>query len=184
MIILRKQAKIDGLKRYFTGAECSRGHIAERITSTAECVVCKRSREDSTKAAKLEYMKQRYKDNREQLLAAQNSRDQLHRTKKVEYGRTWRKLNGGYAVAYRLANAALYAYHSSMRRARLIRATPMWHERDQIKHLYITANELNLEVDHIVPLVHPLVCGLHCLANLQLISKSENLIKKNTFTIN
>lgn len=34
-------------------------------------------------------------------------------------------------------------------------------------------------VDHIVPLVHPLVCGLHCVANMRVIPLAENIMKSN-----
>jgi len=40
VIILRKDAKVSGLKRYFTGLACKHGHVAERQTSNGVCVVC------------------------------------------------------------------------------------------------------------------------------------------------
>ena len=39
-IITRAQAKAWGLKRYFLGSKCSKGHVAERFVSNAACVVC------------------------------------------------------------------------------------------------------------------------------------------------
>lgn len=39
-LITRTEARDRGLKRYFTGAPCSRGHIAERYVATWSCVVC------------------------------------------------------------------------------------------------------------------------------------------------
>lgn len=38
----RAEAKAAGLKRYCSGAKCHKGHLAERYTSTAQCVECKR----------------------------------------------------------------------------------------------------------------------------------------------
>jgi hypothetical protein len=39
-IISREEAKKLGLKRYFTGKSCSRGHISERFVSTYNCLLC------------------------------------------------------------------------------------------------------------------------------------------------
>ncbi len=39
-IIRRKDALAQGLKRYFTGKPCKRGHIADRFTSQGDCIVC------------------------------------------------------------------------------------------------------------------------------------------------
>lgn len=44
-MISRQDAQVQGLKRYFTGAACANGHMAERLTSTHACVDCKRARE-------------------------------------------------------------------------------------------------------------------------------------------
>src|SRR5690554_4653718 len=39
-IISKKEAKERGLKRYFTGVPCNRGHISERRVSNGICVKC------------------------------------------------------------------------------------------------------------------------------------------------
>ena len=41
-IITRAEAKAQGLKRYFTGKPCKRGHVIERVTSKGECPECKK----------------------------------------------------------------------------------------------------------------------------------------------
>jgi hypothetical protein len=42
--ISREVAKAQGLKRYFTGHPCSRGHAAERFVADGWCVQCKHAR--------------------------------------------------------------------------------------------------------------------------------------------
>jgi hypothetical protein len=39
-IISKQEAKEQGLKRYFTGKPCSKGHISERLVSTSQCTEC------------------------------------------------------------------------------------------------------------------------------------------------
>lgn len=39
-IIDRKMAIAMGLKRYFTGKPCCRGHVAERVVSSKSCMEC------------------------------------------------------------------------------------------------------------------------------------------------
>ena len=41
-ILSREQAIAQGLKRYFTGRPCSRGHVAERRASNHSCLECHR----------------------------------------------------------------------------------------------------------------------------------------------
>lgn len=44
-IISRKDARAQGLKRYFTGRPCKHGHISQRQTSSAACFACEKSPE-------------------------------------------------------------------------------------------------------------------------------------------
>ena len=39
-IVSRREARIRGLSRFYTGQSCTGGHIAERLTSSGVCVVC------------------------------------------------------------------------------------------------------------------------------------------------
>jgi hypothetical protein len=41
-IISRSEAEAAGLKHYFTGKPCKRGHVAERFVSTKTCMHCSR----------------------------------------------------------------------------------------------------------------------------------------------
>ena len=70
---------------------------------------------------------------------------------------------------------------TARRRAQKVKATPKWfdQERLQIEALYEKARELNLEVDHVVPIRSKKVCGLHTWANLQLLDKTLNSSKNN-----
>ena len=64
-------------------------------------------------------------------------------------------------------------------KARNAKATPLWATRWKIEFIYATARLLGLTVDHIVPLGHPLVCGLHVEHNLQLMPGRDNTAKGN-----
>mgnify|MGYP002132576740 CR=1 FL=1 len=71
-----------------------------------------------------------------------------------------------------------------MRRVRIKKATPACLDEWSIfymQELYAIAQLRKLEVDHIIPLTHKLVCGLHVPANLQLLTKHDNCVKSNDF---
>ena len=65
---------------------------------------------------------------------------------------------------------------------------PHWVNDKDIKAIYERAAKLSeetgirYEVDHIDPIKHNLVCGLHCPENLQVIPMTENRAKKNHWT--
>lgn len=68
-----------------------------------------------------------------------------------------------------------------LRDAQTLSATPPWVDRQALQHVYAIARLIGHHVDHIVPLRHPLVCGLHVPWNLQILSPTENLAKSNKF---
>ena len=62
-----------------------------------------------------------------------------------------------------------------------------WVDRVEIEEIYRECTRISEEtgvlhhVDHIVPILHPIVCGLHVPWNLQIIPASENIGKSNIF---
>ena len=81
--------------------------------------------------------------------------------------------------------AAVRSEAQARRNARKRQATPAWADRGAILAYYETAEALRMwtgewyEVDHIVPLQSRTVQGLHCEANLQILTEAENVRKGN-----
>lgn len=84
-------------------------------------------------------------------------------------------------------NKEKLTFYFHRRRAATLQAMPSWANEDAIFEVFKRAQELTAEtgvlhhVDHIVPLLSGLVCGLHCEANLRVIPASENLKKNNRY---
>lgn len=82
-------------------------------------------------------------------------------------------------------NKALIYANNAKRRALELRAAVAWANQAEIKRLYRAADLMTLatgvpyHVDHVVPLKSPVVCGLHCEANLQVITAEQNCKKRN-----
>lgn len=76
---------------------------------------------------------------------------------------------------------AIIVSNSRLRKVNLKQAFVSWADMAAITIIYQEAREKGMHVDHIVPLKHPLVCGLHVEHNLQLLTPSENRQKHNKF---
>lgn len=78
---------------------------------------------------------------------------------------------------------------AALRRARKRQAIPIWANQKYIALFYEGAKieekrtGKKVHVDHIIPLKHDLVCGLHCEDNMQLLFATDNIIKSNIFKI-
>lgn len=75
--------------------------------------------------------------------------------------------------------------HGMVRRASERRATPAWcdvsHVNDfyRLARIYTEATGIRHSAEHMVPLSHPLVCGLHVPANMEVSTLEENVRKGN-----
>lgn len=98
-------------------------------------------------------------------------------------------------VQWRENNSGKKAALNSKRRAFKRNATVPWANQQYIEDLYANCREVErlfaqiglkvkFNVDHIVPLQHDLVSGLHVEHNLQILTAGENGSKGNKFSIN
>ena len=187
----RKEALALGLKRYFTGRPCPKGHLAgHRIYGG--CIECARlgkiewrkKNPERVKALKLAEQKRnrpaanarnrRYAaTHREQLNAAGLARRLAHPEKEKARTKAWAKTH-----PERMAAA------TARRRAATLRATPGWADKAKIQKVYDLCARFrslgcDFHVDHVIPLQGRNVCGLHVHNNLEIIEASKNRSKSN-----
>ncbi len=162
-IISRKEALSLGLKKFYTGKPCKHGHICEQYVSSG-CITCV-----SDNASKWK------KENKER--HSQLNRKSFRNSPKQQAAHNAESL----LRAKKYPEKARYA--AAKRRALKLQATPLWANQELMKDMYKEAALKGMHVDHIIPLNNPLVCGLHCEFNLQLLPAKENLSKSNKFNI-
>jgi 5-methylcytosine-specific restriction endonuclease McrA len=164
-IVTRAEAKAAGLKRYYTGKPCKRGHMTERLTSNLTCVEC-------ACEAGVAHQQKWYAANRTYAAKRNGSwnRKNLDRMRKAN--RKWRATHPEQA-------AVLATAHGARRRARKLAQTCVCCTPAQLREVYETARILGEHVDHIWPLAEG---GKHCRHNLQVIPAEENLRKHAKLT--
>lgn len=169
---------LDVPRRIFTGRPCTHGHVAPRQVSGYCCVECNSVR------AKLDWTRPEV---RERDRAA--SRRRYAENPPDEDQKEWFR---EYQKGYRQRTDVAERHRQRMRVVEGIRraATPLWLtdvQKAEIATFYEEAARLEREtgiphhVDHVVPLIHPDVCGLGVPWNLQVLTKAENLRKGNKF---
>lgn len=90
---------------------------------------------------------------------------------------------------FRLENPGLKRKSNIARKHGEIRATPAWANIEKINQIYRLARDMEQRdgvkrhVDHVVPLRHQLVCGLHVHNNLEILTALENMQKHNRFEV-
>ena len=133
----------------------------------------KRSSEEFKKHIR-EYAKKHYQLNKKRKMEIAKKYELKNIDKVKKMRSDWKKRN------------AHKVRESSMRRLVCKRkAMPKWVDIEQIKCFYEVADRVTKQtgvkhdVDHIVPLVSNVVCGLHVQENLQLLVKADNIRKGN-----
>jgi len=83
-----------------------------------------------------------------------------------------------YTKEYSLKNRHIRRAAWAKRKASELRATPKFANLNKIKEIYKNCPK-GYHVDHIVPLISKIVCGLHVEWNLQYLTPSDNCSKSN-----
>jgi hypothetical protein len=177
-IIERSQAKINGLKHYFTGRECKNGHISKRKTDNGVCLECHRIREIKSRSENPEKSREawrRYYSTDKGFSKSKKS------SKKYRLNPKNKETIARSKYKAKEKNRDLYNAISKTYARRVKRRIPKWQNTKLIKEFYQEASTLGLEVDHIVPITSKIVCGLHCLDNFQLLTREQNASKGNRF---
>jgi hypothetical protein len=169
-LISRKEAKRLGLKRYYTGKQCSNGHICERYVR-GECIDCQ-SQKSKDNGPKEHYKKlkkdwkiknKEYHDNQSKIWY-ENNKD-----RRLAASKNWRESNRGLVTSY----TRKYQTGKENR-------TPSYANQEKMKDFYKNCPP-GSEVDHIIPLHGKLVSGFHIETNLQYLTVSENCSKSNKY---
>lgn len=141
--------------------------------------------------------KRRYREaNREKVAAAYAKWVAENLDKKDEGRQRWKERNREAYLAscsragrnWRQANPEKVTAKTAKRRAQLRAAAVEWADREAMEAFYREARRLTAEtgiehqVDHIDPLQHPLVCGLHNQFNLRVVTADANRRKHNQFS--
>lgn len=184
-VVSCKDAKAQGLTRYFTGKPCKHGHIAERLVINGTCYECTKLRVSEWQQKNPEKAK-RNQDN----WRARNPRLAALRANEWYYNNLDR--HNSQMKQYFEKNPHLRAKLSSVQRAAKNNRTPDWLTIDdfwimdeiyRLAGLRTAITGVAHHVDHVIPLRGKLVSGLHVPSNLRVVEWKENLKKGNRYAV-
>jgi hypothetical protein len=141
---------------------------------------------------KLKLQKQIYsKVNSEQAVARSSEWSKNNRERSRAIKTKWRinnsKKMNDIRTEWSKNNPEYLAFNCRKYQASKKNAIPKWADMKKIRYIYKESRRLSLEtgiqhhVDHIVPITSDIVCGLHCEANLQILTFNENVKKGNHY---
>lgn len=165
----------------------------DRDGYASKCKCCKAIAAADYRARNLEAARSRslawHEQNRERSISTTRRWQRENSQRQQERLRAWRKGNRERVAqvfkAWADANKPAIRAIKARRRAAEVNALVPWSDPAEIFAIYATAQSTTEqtgeahEVDHIVPLVSPYVCGLHVHHNLRIIPKLHNCSKGN-----
>lgn len=135
------------------------------------------------------YHVEHYVNNKEKIQAYIRGWNQENKDSLKETSAIWRSENRektrGYCRKWASENPDKVRAIAAKKRASKLRATAPWADEFILAEMYdlaarrTEATGIEWHVDHIVPLRSSLVCGLHCEANLRVITGKDNVTKGN-----
>jgi len=193
-IISRYEAINRGLKRYFTGEPCRRGHICERRVRCYSCLECHNAWQNANRdhERRREYYrnnKSRENENSRKYHAKnkdrrrQYAREYAVQNPELRYlnGKRWREKNPNYRQQYRQKNRAKYLIYIENRRTRqlgtrLSKDLAVKLLKSQRGKCDCCGGKLgnDYQLDHIIPLSRG---GPHIDSNIQLTHRICNFRK-------
>lgn len=164
-------------------------HRTKKDGVYSRCKICKSADAKAYRAANLKLVRGRslqwYENNRERAKANNKRWKALNQEQVAARWKQWAADNQQHLVDYRKRTAWRQLAHVRARQAAKVKATPRWANRFFMEEAYHLARMRTdmlgfpWDVDHIVPLKNPIVCGLHVAHNLQVIPELENIKKGN-----
>lgn len=195
-IVLRSDALKAGSLRYFTGKPCPHGHTCERYVKTWQCVECigLQAREwalaHPAKIAEIGRKQRQKKPEkyREWKSASQKRNRAAANSRNRKYAASHQEQVNAKTAAWQKANPDKELIKVRRRQAAKLQRVPGWVDHNAIALIYrvaqiakVTWPEVEIHVDHVVPLRGRSVSGLHVHNNLQILTAQQNRSKSIHF---
>jgi len=187
MELISKQDALNlNLTKFFTGVECSRGHIAERYVVSRMCVVC--ASNHNTAEGRKEWAKEYRANNHEKI--------KQYRKDNIDNHKDWLVQNkdktSNHKKTYRQNHSDKVLASNAKRRSAKHFRDVQWDveftnfvatEAYDLCKLRQNVTGYAWHVDHVIPLNGKLVSGLHVWNNFAVIPAIQNMSKGNRYTM-